>query len=104
MTLITKTTKIADKWTRCDAFSIWLDVARSMGCKEKQIGISTCYKARKQIETGMVYWYFEFVDDDGELHEMNCRLDMHSLMLKNNFYPNVILKLLNENGEDITGF
>ncbi len=94
MQLLKQTTKISEQWLRCDALSVWFDVIKDADFKQKEKGVSIWFKARKQIEKGMVYWHFEFVDDDGELHEMNCRLDMHTLMLKNNFYPKMILQLL----------
>jgi hypothetical protein len=95
MKLITQTTKIADKWVRCDALSIWFDVAKGFDLATKEKDLIVWYGARKQIAKGEVYWHFEFVDDEGELHEMNCRLDMHTMMLRNNFYPKMILELLN---------
>lgn len=95
MVLFSKNILIAEHWLRCDALSIWLDVVENFTKKDKEKGISIWFNARHQIMEGEPYWHFEFVDDDGELHEMNCRLDMHTLMLENSFYPKIILSLLN---------
>jgi hypothetical protein len=96
ISLLSENILVAEKWMRCDAFSIWLDVSKSIEIKKLEQGISTWFGARKQIEKDNPYWHFEFLDKEtGEVSELNCRVDMHSFMLKENYYPKIILALLN---------
>lgn len=80
---------VADKWMKCDALQIWIDLKLTYPISQK--GLYTWFSARNGIEQGVTYLHYEFVDEEtGEILTMNCRLDMNKLMVQNNLYPPII--------------
>lgn len=88
---------VAEKDMPCDAFKIWCDMVGQLDVNEKQKGLGTWVEARHGIITGTKYleYKFDVLDEEtGELTEMfmSCRIDMNKLMVKNEFYPKMILQ------------
>ena len=43
-----------------------------------------------KIPAGTEYLCYEFVDENGELFEFDCRIEVNKLMLKRKLYPTFI--------------
>lgn len=88
---------VAEKDMPCDAFTVYLDVCKSLDIKQKQVGISTWFKARHGIKTGESYLEYRFnvIDEEtGEVEEqvLSVLPEMNKLMVANEFYPRSILQ------------
>lgn len=88
---------VAEKYMPCDAFKIWCDVVNELDVKQKEKGIEIWFAARKGIIQGTQYleYKFDVLDEEtGELQEqvMSCRIDMNKVMVKNEWYPKIILQ------------
>lgn len=95
ISLLSENILVANSHLRCDALSMFFDL--EIDAKEKEKVIGTVFRARYGIEKGMEYCHYEFLDNEtGELQELNCRIDLDLMMRKNNYYPKMILQLLNK--------
>lgn len=86
---------VADQWIKCDAFTIWCDL--KLKYPEVQKGINVWFQGWRGIGTGDQYleYKFDVVDEEtGEVTEMvmSCRIDMNKLMVKQGWYPPIILQ------------
>jgi len=62
--------------------------------RQKDIRLPTIWEVsvmikyfEKIIEPECQYLCFTFVDEEGEMYEFNCRLDVNKLMIKKHLYP-----------------
>lgn len=86
-------TDISHNLKDCDAFTMWSGIMKGeKTLQERQAGLKVWVKAWKGIEPYSKFIHYEFVETTtGEVHEMNCRIDMDSVMIDNKFYPAEIL-------------
>lgn len=88
---------IADTQVTCDAAEMFFNCdARNKPEKYSCNEAVVLFKSRnKTIEPGDIYLHIVFWDDDtGEYLDMNCRKDMHILMMKYNLYPPIVTEAL----------
>lgn len=82
---------ITEEWKPCDALQVWIDRAKELDIKQREIGLNVWFNARKGINIGDTYLQYEFVDkESGELLVLSVLPEMNKLMVSNNFYPKII--------------
>src|SRR4051812_29379171 len=99
LTLTEIQSKVAVQDIRCDASKDLIDFVYGLTLnnnRKKEISrhFIPAFKVRLcKILKGEAYKKYQFVDDDGELHEINCSVYADTYMLKEGLYPFEIKEL-----------
>ena len=98
MTLVGTTILVAQEELRCDASADLVDqLYRTTDDRLRSRFLPVAYAVKFcKIQVGQKYKRYEFVDEDGELHNFNCVLRLDDFMIRNKLYPEYLLELINK--------